>query len=144
MTAPDLAGCAPARVALGVGLLGALLLAASVLPLATTYAVCEAFGWERGIDHRPGDAPMFYGLYTTLIGLSSLSVLIAGLRLFRLMWLSQIANAVLLPGILVVMLRLANNAQIMQKWRNRRVSNVLVIVLTVLVVLATGSLLASP
>lgn len=86
---------------------------------------------------------MFYGLYTTLIGLSSLSVLIPGLRIFRLMWLSQIANAVLLPVILVVMLRLANNAQIMQKWRNRRVSNVLVIVLTVLVVLATGSLLVS-
>jgi len=128
---------------LGVGLLGALLLAAPVLPLATTCAVCEAFGWERGIDHRPEDAPMFYGLYTTLIGLSSLSVLIPGLRIFRLMWLSQIANAVLLPVILVVMLRLANNAQIMQKWRNRRVSNVLVIVLTVLVVLATGSLLVS-
>jgi len=47
---------------LGVGLLGALLLAAPVLPLATTCAVCEAFGWERGIDHRPEDAPMFYGL----------------------------------------------------------------------------------
>jgi len=86
---------------------------------------------------------MFYGLYTTLIGLSSLSVLIPGLRLFPLMWLSQIANAVLLPVKFVVMLRLANNAQIMQKWRNPRVSIVLVIVLTVLVVLATGSLLVS-
>ena len=70
-------------------------------------------------------------------------MLIPGLWLFRMMWLSQIAIAVLLPVILVVMLRLANNAQIMQKWRNRRVSNVLVIVLTVLVVLATGSLLVS-
>ena len=123
--------------------MGALLLAASVLPLATTYAVCEAFGWERGIDHRPEDAPMFFGLYTALIVLSSLIVLIPGLRLFPLMWLSQIANAVLLPVILVIMLRLANSARIMQTWRNRRLSNILTIVLTVLVVLATGSLLVS-
>ncbi len=132
-----------AEVLFGIGLLGASLLAASVLPLATTYAVCEAFGWERGIDHRPEDAPMFFGLYTGLIVLSSLIVLIPGLRLFPLMWLSQIANAVLLPVILVIMLRLANSARIMQTWRNRRLSNILTIVLTVLVVLATGSLLVS-
>lgn len=86
---------------------------------------------------------MFFGLYTALIVLSSLIVLIPGLRLFPLMWLSQIANAVLLPVILVIMLRLANSARIMQTWRNRRLSNILTIVLTVLVVLATGSLLVS-
>jgi Mn2+/Fe2+ NRAMP family transporter len=132
-----------AEVLFGVGLLGASLLAASVLPLATTYAVCEAFGWERGIDRRPEDAPMFYGLYTALIVLSSLIVLIPGLRLFPLMWLSQVANAVLLPVILVIMLRLANDARVMRTWRNRRLSNILVAALTMLVVLAAGSLLVS-
>jgi len=132
-----------AEALFGVGLLGASLLAASVLPLATTYAVCEAFGWERGIDHRPEDAPAFYGLYSALIVLSSLIVLIPGLRLFSLMWLSQVANAVLLPVLLVMMLQLANDVRAMRTWRNRRVSNIVVIVLTLLVVLATGSLLAS-
>mgnify|MGYP005840959023 CR=1 FL=1 len=132
-----------AEVLFGAGLLGASLLAASVLPLATTYAVCEAFGWERGIDHRPEDAPVFYGLYTALIVLSSLIVLIPGLRLFPLMWLSQIANALLLPIILIVMLRLANNVRIMRHWRNSRVSNVFVGVLTLLVVVAAASLLVS-
>lgn len=132
-----------AEVLFGVGLLGASLLAASVLPLATTYAVCEAFGWERGINHRPEDAPIFYGLYTALIVLSSLIVLVPGLRLFPLMWLSQVANAVLLPVILIIMLKLANDVRVMRTWRNRRFGNVLVGVLTVLVVLATGSLLVS-
>jgi len=132
-----------AEVLFGVGLLGASLLAASVLPLATTYAVCEAFGWERGLDRRPEDAPMFYGLYTALIVLSSLIVLIPGLELFPLMWLSQVANAVLLPLILVIMLLLANDVRTMRTWRNRRVSNVLATVLTVLVVLAAGALLVS-
>ena len=51
-----------AEILFGGGLTGASLLAALVLPLATTYAVCEVFGWERGLDHRPREAPAFYGL----------------------------------------------------------------------------------
>jgi len=86
---------------------------------------------------------MFYGLYTALIVLSSLIVLIPGLELFPLMWLSQVANAVLLPLILVIMLLLANDVRTMRTWRNRRVSNVLATVLTVRVVLAAGALLVS-
>jgi Mn2+/Fe2+ NRAMP family transporter len=125
-----------AELLFGLGLLGASLLAASVLPLATTYAVCEVFGWERGLDHRPKEAPIFYRLYTALVVLSALIVLIPGLRLFPLMWLSQVANAVLLPVVLVLMLRLANEQTIMHQWRNGRISNVLTIVLTVLVSLA--------
>jgi len=131
-----------AEVLFGVGLLGASLLAASVLPLATTYAVCEVFGWERGLNHRPEEAPIFYGLYTALIVLSSVIVLIPGLPLFPLMWLSQVANAVLLPLVLVLMLKLANNRGIMKQWGNGRVSNILIMVLAVLVGLATLALFA--
>lgn len=129
-----------AEVLFGAGLLGASLLAASVLPLATTYAACEAFGWERGLNHAPREAPIFYGLYTGLIVLSALIVLIPGLRLFLLMWLSQVANAVLLPLVLVLMLKLANDSRLMRRWTNRRASNVMVVVLTVLVSAATVAL----
>lgn len=121
----------------GAGLIGASLLAAAVLPLATTYAVCEAFGWERGIDHSPADAPAFYGLYTAMIVISSLIVLIPGLPLFPLMWLSQVVNAVLLPAVLVFMLLLANDGKLMKTWRNSRLHNALAIALGVLVTLAT-------
>jgi Mn2+/Fe2+ NRAMP family transporter len=124
----------------GVGLLGASLLAASVLPLATTYAVCEAFGWERGIDRDSKEAPMFYGLYTVQIILSGAIVLIPSLPLFPLMWLSQVANAVLLPVVMVLMLFLANNASLMGAWRNKRLTNILAIALAVLVTVATVSL----
>ena len=130
-----------AKYLFGLGLLGASLLAASVLPLATTYAVCEAFGWERGINHKPSEAPMFYGLYTALIVLSAAIVLIPGLPLFPLMWLSQTLNAVLLPAILMLMLRLANDARLMRNWRNSRLSNVLATALAVLITLATLALL---
>jgi Mn2+/Fe2+ NRAMP family transporter len=125
----------------GVGLFGASLLAAAVLPLATTYAVCEAFGWERGIDRKSHEAPMFYGLYTALIILSSAVVLIPGLPLFPLMWLSQVVNAMLLPVVMIFMLLLANDRNIMQNWRNSRWSNVLAIGLAVLITVATAILL---
>jgi Mn2+/Fe2+ NRAMP family transporter len=127
----------------GIGLFGASLLAASVLPLATTYAVCGAFGWERGIDRQSHEAPIFYGLYTSLIVLSSVVVLIPGIPLFPLMWLSQVLNAVLLPVILVFMLRLANDSGIMGEWRNSRLTNVLASVLAMVISLATVALLVS-
>ncbi len=130
-----------AKQLFGIGLLGASLLAASVLPLATTYAVCEAFGWERGIDHKSDEAPMFYGLYTALIVLSAGIVLIPGLPLFPLMWLSQVVNAVLLPAVMVFMLYLANDVRIMKTWHNSRWTNGLAIMLAMLITAATAALL---
>jgi Mn2+/Fe2+ NRAMP family transporter len=126
-----------AEVLFGVGLLGASLLAASVLPLATTYAVCESFGWERGLDRTSDEAPMFYGLYTAMIVLSIIIVLLPGMPLFPLMWLSQVANAILLPVILLLMLKLINDRYIMKRYGNRMLTNAIVIVLGVLVVAAT-------
>ena len=130
-----------ARQLFGVGLLGASLLAASVLPLATTYAVCEVFGWERGIDRSAHEAPLFYGLYTLLIVLSAVVVLIPGVPLFPLMWLSQVLNAVLLPVIVVLMLRLANDTGLMKGWRNGRLTNVAAALLALAIAAATIALL---
>jgi len=129
-----------AKTLFAIGLLGASLLAAMVLPLATTYATCEAFGWERGMNHSIHDAPFFYRLYTVQILLSALIILIPGIPLFPLMWLSQVANAVLLPVVLVLMLLLANDASIMSRWRNSRLTNWLAITLGVLVTIATLAL----
>ena len=133
-----------AKYLLNVGLLGASLLAASVLPLATTYAVCEAFGWERGMNNRPQEAPIFYGLYTGLVVLSAAVVLLPGVPLFPLMWLSQTLNAILLPVLLVLMLRLANDPHLMGAHRNGRMSNVLAWGLTGLIVLITLILFTVP
>ncbi len=131
-----------ARYLFGVGLFGASLLAASVLPLATTYAVCEAFGWERGINRSSKEAPIFYGLYTLLIVLSASFVLIPGVPLFPLMWLSQVLNAVLLPVVVLFMLHLANDARMMKNQRNSRLTNVLAVALAIVIILATAALLA--
>jgi Mn2+/Fe2+ NRAMP family transporter len=132
-----------AQALFGAGLMGASLLAVSVLPLATTYALCEAFGWERGLDHKPSEAPVFYGLYIGILLISAALVLIPGIRLFPLMWLSQVANAVLLPVILVLMLQLGNSKRIMRGWRNGALQNGFVAVLAVAVLAATVVMIAS-
>ena len=126
------------------GLLGASVLAASVLPLSTTYAVCEAFGWERGLDHAGHEAPIFYGLYASMIGIGVLIVLIPGMPLFPLMWLSQSLNAVLLPVLLVLVLRLVNDRRVMGEWVNRAWQNVLAWGMTVAIAAITVFLFLSP
>ena len=47
-----------------VGLLGASLLAASVVPLSTSYAIADATGGPRSVSKSLRDAPLFYGIFT--------------------------------------------------------------------------------
>lgn len=133
-----------ARHLFSTGLLGASLLAASVLPLSTSYAVCEAFGWERGLDQRAPEAPAFYGLYGAIIFLSVLVVLIPGIPLFAMMWLSQAVNAILLPVLLILVLKIANDRRIMKEWTNSRFQNAFTWGLTGVIILATVALAVSP
>lgn len=133
-----------AKYLFAVGLLGASLLAASVLPLSTAYAVSEAFGWERGINNRLHEAPIFYGLYTSMIALSAVVVLLPGIQLFLLMWLSQVLNAILLPVILALMLRLVNDRQIMGSRINSRVQNILAYGITTMITVITLILFGTP
>ncbi len=124
-----------------VGMLGASLLAVSVLPLSTTYAMCEAFGFERGLNRGVKDAPVFYSIFVGIMLISMLFVLIPGLPLFQLMLLSQSLNAILLPVILILVLILVNDRNIMGKWTNKRFANVLGYALTGLIFIATLALL---
>lgn len=143
MALAPLAGEA-STVLFSLGLLGASLLAVSVLPLSTTYAVCEAFGFERGLNRSIKDAPVFYGSFIAIIILSVVIVLVPGMPLFRIMILSQTVNAILLPVILVLVLRLANDKAIMGSYRNSKLTNVLAIAITTLIVVVTAILLLEP
>ncbi len=126
------------------GLLGASLLAVSVLPLSTTYAICEAFGFERGLNRNPKDAPVFYGGFALIMLISMLIVLLPGIPLFPIMILSQAMNAILLPLLLVLILRLANDAAIMGKYRNSKIGNILAYGMTALIMVVTIVLLIEP
>lgn len=139
--APVAGGFAEALFAFG--LFGASVLAATVMPLTTSYAVCESFGWESGVSRRFGEAPVFMGLYTGMIVIGALVVLVPGLPLIGVILSSQFLNGLLLPIILVFMLRLVNNPRIMGRHTNPAWLNVvawgLTAVVTVLSLASLGS-----
>jgi Mn2+/Fe2+ NRAMP family transporter len=123
------------------GLFNASLFAASILPISTAYAVCEGLGFESGLDKKFREAPVFYWLYTVLIVAGAGVLLVPGLPLVYVSVLSQVANGVVLPLVLVFMLFLTNDRELMGSYTNSRAFNVVawttvvvMIVLTLLMV----------
>ena len=108
-----------------IGLFGASVLAATIMPISTAFVICEAFGWESGVDKRFEDARAFFGIYTFVLGLGALVVLIPGLDLLPLIVASQNLQGLLLPVVLVFMVLLVNDGRIMGSHRNGRIGNVL-------------------
>src|SRR4029434_11098632 len=93
------------------GLFNASLFTASILPISTAYAVCEGLGFESGLDKKFHEAPVFYWLYTLLIVAGAGVLLVPRLPLVTVLVLSQVANGVVLPLVLVFMLLLANDRE---------------------------------
>ncbi|HEX3015572.1 MAG TPA: divalent metal cation transporter [Desulfobacteria bacterium] len=122
------------------GLLNASLFSASILPLATAYYICEAFGFEAGVDKAWREAPVFYWLYTFLVVVGAGVILLPGLPLIAVMLWSQVVNGILLPFVLVFMLKLINNRVLMGEHVNSRAFN-FVAWLTTVIMIALTSLL---
>jgi NRAMP (natural resistance-associated macrophage protein)-like metal ion transporter len=119
------------------GLINASLFSASVLPLATSYYVCEALGFEAGVNRTAWQAPVFYGLYAALIVGASLIVLLPRAPLLQIMFVSQVVNGVLLPFILIFMLLLINDRKITGEHRNSKTFNGIAWVTVVLMIVLT-------
>jgi NRAMP (natural resistance-associated macrophage protein)-like metal ion transporter len=132
-----------AGVLFGIGLVGASLLAGSVVPLSTSYAVTEAFGFERGVDRGVAEAPAFFGIFTFLIVIGALAVLIPGVPLVTMILLSQDVNGLILPAILVYMLVLINDRRLMGRYTNGRVANAIAGVTVAGLIVLTALLLSS-
>jgi Mn2+/Fe2+ NRAMP family transporter len=111
-----------AQLLFGVGLFGASLLAATIMPLSTSYAICEAFGWESGISKNFREAPVFMGLFTLLVVVGALIVLSPNVPLIPVILVSQNVNGLLLPIVLVFILKLAGDRRIMGDHANGRFS----------------------
>ncbi len=105
------------------GLFNASLFAASILPISTSYAVCEGLGFESGLDKRFHEAPVFYWLYTVLIVAGAGVLLVPGFPLTHIMVLSQVVNGILLPFVLAFMLFLTNDRELMGAQVNSRLFN---------------------
>ena len=106
-----------------VGLINASLFAAGVLPLSTAYYICEAMGWELGIDKDFRKAPEFFWLFTISVVVGALTILVPDMPLLAVMYVSQVVNGVVLPFVLILMLLLINNRRLMGAYVNGPVFN---------------------
>ena len=102
-----------ASILFAVGLFGASMLAAGVLPLATAYSISEAFGFEKGVSSTFREAPIFIGVFTFLVVLGATVAVMPGLSLIHVLIVTQVINGVLLPVILIAVLKLVNNRELM-------------------------------
>lgn len=102
-----------AEALFAIGLFGASMLAAGVLPLATAYSISEAFGFEKGVSSNFREAPIFLGIFTFLVALGALIAMIPGLPLIRVLLTTQVINGLLLPVVLIAVLRLVNDRELM-------------------------------
>ncbi len=106
-----------------IGLTNASILASAIVPLSTAYAICEAFGWEAGLDKKFKDAPLFFSILAGVIILGAGIVLIPSLNLMKVMIISQTTNGILLPLILIFMLIIINDKKIMGEYKNNPFQN---------------------
>ncbi|CAB4860826.1 unannotated protein [freshwater metagenome] len=96
-----------------VGLIGAAILAASILPLSTAYSVGEFVGRETALDDGPREAPLFYGTYAAIAVVSAGVVLLPGAPLIPILILTQVLNAVLLIPLLGFMYGISRDREVM-------------------------------
>lgn len=126
------------------GLFIASVFSATILPLATAFFVCEAFGFEAGIDKKWEDAPEFYVLYTGILIISAGIILLPNAPLIAISLWTQVINAFLLPVVLVCMILLINNKKIMGAYTNKPIINVIGwATVAILIVLSSMLILSS-
>jgi Mn2+/Fe2+ NRAMP family transporter len=117
---------------------------ATILPLATAFYVCEAFGFEAGINKKINEAPQFYALFTFIIAIAVIIILIPNAPLIAITIWSQIINAMLLPVVLISMISMVNNKKIMGEYTNNKFQNAVGWSTTIILIALTFMLMVSP
>lgn len=113
-----------ASITFAFGLFIASIFSATILPVATAFYVCEAFGFEAGIDKKWKEAPEFYRLFTFIILIGAAIILIPNAPLILITLWSQVANGLLLPVVLVSMILIVNNKDVMGEYVNKPFNNI--------------------
>jgi NRAMP (natural resistance-associated macrophage protein)-like metal ion transporter len=126
-----------AGILFAFGLLNASLFAASILPLSTAHVICEGLGFEAGIDHKFSEAPIFYWLYTVLIGVGGAIVLLPHAPLWKILIFSQVGNGLWLPVVVIFILLLVNRRDLMGDYVNTTTFNVIAWVTAIAMIVLT-------
>lgn len=125
------------------GLFIASIFSATILPVVTAFYVCEAFGFEAGIDKKWKEAPHFYWLFTTIIVIGAGIILFPNAPLILITLWSQVADGIILPVVLVCMIIIVNNKEIMGKYVNKPLNNIIAWITIVILIGLSVTLLIS-
>jgi NRAMP (natural resistance-associated macrophage protein)-like metal ion transporter len=125
------------------GLFVASVFSAAILPLATAFFICEAFGFEAGIDKKFSDAPQFYLLFTLTMLIAVGIILLPNAPLIAITIWTQVLNAILLPVVLICMMVIINKPEIMGEYTNKRYQNVIGWTTSIVLIVLSTVLLVS-
>ena len=114
-----------AKELFAIGLIGAALLAASILPLSTAYSVSDLTGRPAALDDSPREAPLFYATFGVITVVSAILILIPGAPLIRILVLTQILNAVLLLPLLIYMYGISRDERLMGEFVSTKTMRVI-------------------
>jgi NRAMP (natural resistance-associated macrophage protein)-like metal ion transporter len=95
-----------------LGLIGTGMLGVPVLAGSSAYAIGEAMSWSASLDRRPSLAPKFYGVMAAAMALG-LALCYAGLDAVRMLFWSAVANGVLAPPLIVLVVLLTSDRSVM-------------------------------
>lgn len=107
------------------GLFIASVFAATILPITAAFYICEAFGFEAGIDKKLKEAPQFYTLYTAILIIGAGIILIPGAPLISITLWSQRINGIMLPVVLISMITIINKTEVMGNYVNKPINNII-------------------
>ena len=105
-----------AKELFAVGLVGAALLAASILPLSTAYSISDLTGRPAALDDRLSEAPLFYSAFGFITLFSAVLILIPNVPLITILVVTQVINAVLLLPLLIYMYGISKDKKLMGEY----------------------------
>ncbi len=122
-----------AGVTFGAGLIGASMLGAFVVSLATAWAFGEAFGWKCSLNDGL-KAKRFIALYVSCVVVAAAVVLVPNLPLVQITIDVEAFNGFVLPIVLGFLLVLVNDKRIVGERRNSVLGNVISFSLSAVIV----------
>ena len=124
-----------------IGLIGAALLAASILPLSTAYSISDLTGRPAALDDSYSEAPLFYSTFGIITILAASLILIPGAPLITILIASQIINAVLLLPLLLYMFGISRDKRLMGEFRASNSMSVVYGIIIAIVAVCVGAML---
>jgi NRAMP (natural resistance-associated macrophage protein)-like metal ion transporter len=130
-----------AKEIFAIGLIGAALLAASILPLSTAYAVTDLTGRPAALDDKVDEAPLFYTTFAVITTVAAILVLLPGAPLIKILLFTQILNAILLLPLLLYMFGISRDQRLMGEFRATTRMSCVYAVIIMLIFLCVGTLI---